>query len=170
MDRQDAPIGLQHHNITNALKSPENKNVAGVIPAGIKNDQRLRCENVGHYSGVKSSMTGKQKGDVIVHIRVLLEKDFVRLGDDLQSSIYVPFSTLVFGGEVDFKNIDDKVYSVKIMPGTEIGTALRLAGKGFKTNYGQGNLFVTVKLDQSKFKNLTTEQKELIGKLKEKGL
>lgn len=148
----------------------KNKPIEIKIPAGIKNDQRLRCESVGHYSGVKSSMTGKQKGDVIVHIHVLPEKDFVRLGDDLQSSIYVPFSTLVFGGEVDFKNIDDKVYSVKIMPGTEIGTALRLAGKGFKSNYGQGNLFVTVKLDQSKFKNLTTEQKELIGKLKEKGL
>lgn len=148
----------------------KNKPIDIKIPAGIKDGQKLKCNEVGHYGGVSSNMTGKKIGDVIVNIHVLTDKDFVREGDDLHSFVNVPFTTLIFGGEVDFKNIDDKVYSIKIAPNTETGLSLRLPNKGFKSNYGQGNLFVVIKLDQNKYKNLTTEQKELISKLKEKGL
>lgn len=148
----------------------KNKPVEVKVPAGIKNGQKLRCNGVGHYGGVASSMTGKKSGDILVNIVVQSDDTFVRVNDDLHSFINVPFTTLVFGGEVDFKNIDDKVYSVKIAPGTETGLSLRLPGKGFKNNHGQGNLVVVVKLNQSSYKNLTQKQKELIQKLKEEGL
>lgn len=147
---------------------PKTATIKVTIPEGVKNNQTIRIPGEGNYGGIRESRVG----DLLVDFRVSNTQDFARVGDDLCAKLKVPFSTLIFGGEVDYANLDGKVYSIKVPVNSEIGSTLRMPGKGFRTVNSniRGNIMLTISLDQSKFKNLTTEQKELIGKLKEKGL
>lgn len=93
------------------------------IPRGVSSGKRLRVKGKG-----KASPFG-QRGDLYLNIIVEPDKVFTRDGDDIRCEVKVPVSTLVLGGYVDVPTLTGPK-RVKVTPGTQPGTQLRLAGMG----------------------------------------
>ena len=94
------------------------------------------------------------------------DPDFERAGDDLKTKVKIDLYTAVLGGDVQVNTLNGSV-NLKVKPGTQNGTTVRLKGKGFpvyKKEGQSGDLFVTyeVKLPT----DLTDKQKELFEQLK----
>lgn len=82
------------------------------IPAGVDDGTQIRFSDF----------------DLIVRIQP--DKKFRRERQDVYSEISVPFTKAILGGTVRVETIDDEVVEVKVKPGTQPGTMLRLRGKG----------------------------------------
>ncbi len=135
------------------------------IPAGVDTDQVLKFAGKGN-----AGRRGGKSGDLYVRIKIISHPSFKRKGDDLYTEKEVPFSILALGDEVDIKTLEGKIISLKIPTGTKSGELFRIRNKGIPhfSGYGRGDLYVKIRLKTPK--RLTKEQKDLIKKLKEKGL
>lgn len=137
------------------------KKVRITIPAGVYDGQQIKLKghgNPGHNGG--------PEGDLYITFTIAPDPDFERSGDDLKTKISIDLYTAVLGGDVKVSTLDGSV-SLKVKPGTQNGTTVRLKGKGFpiyKKDGQYGDLFVTyeVKLPE----NLTEKQKDLFEQLK----
>jgi len=99
--------------------------------------------------------------DFYVTIDVKPDKVFRREGDDVFVNQEISLGTAILGGVIEVPTIDGPV-KLKIRPGTQPGTLVRLRGKGIKHlhSYGRGDEYVRllVKIPEK----LTPRQKELI--------
>jgi molecular chaperone DnaJ len=131
------------------------------IPAGIKDGQTIRLENMGE-AGEK----GGEAGDLYVNVHILPDKRFSRDGDDIHSETKISFSQAALGDKISINTIGGEV-KLKIPAGTQSGETFRLKGKGVKHlgHYGYGDHYVKVQLETPT--HLTYEQKELLERLGE---
>ena len=99
--------------------------------------------------------------DFYVTIDVKPDKIFRREGDDVFVNQEISLGTAILGGVIEVPTIDGPV-KLKIRPGTQPGTLVRLRGRGIKHlhSYGRGDQYVRllVKIPEK----LTPRQKELI--------
>ena len=82
---------------------------------------------------------------------------------DVYTTVRVPFTTAVLGGEAKVETLHGNVLC-KINPGTQSGTKIRLRGKGIvsmKDKNQHGDQYVTVQIDVPG--NLSEEAKRVIG-------
>ena len=89
---------------------------------------------------------------------------YERKGRDIYTTVQIPYTTAVFGGEARVKTIHGEVIC-KIREGTQSGSKIRLRGKGvvsMKNPSQYGDQYVTVQIQVPK--NLSAEAKQ---KLKE---
>jgi len=135
------------------------------IPPGIDTNQVIEIKGKGD-AGIR----GGKSGNLFVRVLVKEHPIFKRKGDDLYISIPINFSQAALGDEIEIQTLDNKKIFLKIPSGTESGKILRISGKGIPhfSGYGRGNLYVQLIIKTPK--KLTKEQKEIIEKLKEKGL
>ena len=75
-----------------------------------------------------AAMNG-EAGDLLLKVTVDEKPGFRREGMDVYTTVQVPFTTAVFGGEVKIRTLTGEVLC-KIKPGTQSGTKIRLKGKG----------------------------------------
>lgn len=94
------------------------------IPAGIESGKTIRLKGKG-MPGIGSG----ESGDLLLKVTVLDKPGFRREGLDVYTTVTVPFTTAVFGGEVKVHTIYGDVLC-KIKEGTQSGTKIRLRGKG----------------------------------------
>ena len=137
------------------------KNIRITIPAGVANGQKIKLAG---YGG--PGVNGGPNGDLYITFIVEDDPKFKRLGDDLYTEAEVDLYTAVLGGEITIDTLDGGQVKVKIKPGTQPGTKLRLKGKGFpvyKKKGKFGNLYVTVKVRIPE--NLSPREKELFTEL-----
>ncbi len=101
-----------------------------------------------------------------VHVRLRVKKDrfFKRQGRDLLCSVTVTAAQAVLGTALMIRTLDGKV-KLKIKPGTQPNTVLRMRGKGVSHNGVIGDQLVTVVVKLPV--ELTDETKSLWIKLKE---
>ncbi len=130
------------------------------IPAGIEDQQTIKIKG---YGG--SGIGGGPKGDLYVTFNIQNNTTFRREGAHLYKTVEIPLTTAVLGGEITLDTISGKV-KLKVKPGTQNGTRVKLRGKGFPRykKEGQfGDLFITyiVKIPEK----LTLEQKNLFSEL-----
>ena len=113
------------------------------IPAGIESGKSIRLRGKG-----QPGVGGGQPGDLILKVNVREKPGFRREGADVYTTVSVPFTTAVFGGEVSVQTIDGRVLC-KIRPGTQSGAKIRLRGKGI-VKMGRpserGDQYVTVQI------------------------
>ncbi|MCD7819674.1 MAG: J domain-containing protein [Lachnospiraceae bacterium] len=129
------------------------------IPAGIDTGKSIRLRN----KGMPGSREG-EAGDLFLEVTVRDKPGFERKGMDVYTTIYVPYTTCVFGGEAVVQTLYGKVMC-RIAEGTQSGTKIRLKGKGIvsmKDNNVHGDQYVTVEVAVPK--HITGEAK---WKLKE---
>lgn len=129
------------------------------IPAGIESGKTIRLRGKGN-----SGMNGGENGDLLLRVTVGEKPGFERKGMDIYTTIQIPYTTAVFGGEVRVKTIHGEVIC-KIREGTQSGTKIRLRGKGIvsmKNPSQYGDQYVTVQIQVPK--NLSAQAKQ---KLKE---
>jgi molecular chaperone DnaJ len=126
------------------------------IPEGIEEGMRLRVPGAGH-----AGEPGAPSGDLYVKIRVKEDPELMRDGEDLVHRLRVNFVEAALGVEAEIPTLDGPV-PVKIEPGTQPGTTLRLKGKGMPRirRRGRGDLKVVV--DVMIPTRLTGEQRDLL--------
>ncbi|MBD3906817.1 J domain-containing protein [Chryseobacterium sp. Ch-15] len=139
----------------------DGKKVRITIPAGVYDGQQIKLKGYG-----SPGLNGGPNGDLYITFNINPDPNFERVGDDLKTKVTIDLYTAVLGGEVNINTLEGIVI-LKVKPGTQNGTTVRLKGKGFPVykKEGQfGDLFVTydVKLPT----NLTDKQKELFEQLK----
>lgn len=127
------------------------------IPAGADTNSYMTKRKMGH-----ASTSGGEPGDLIVVFKVLPHKIFIRKDFDLYVEIPVTFKTACLGGKVKVPTLDDP-YEIDIPEGTQNGKVITVRGKGIKSRYDTGNLYVTVKVETPT--KLSRDQKKSLQKL-----
>ena len=141
--------------------SVNGENLRITIPAGIADGQMIKLK--GH--GEKGS-NGAPDGDLYITFQIAPDPEFKREGDDLFTDVDIDLYTAVLGGSVNVNTIDGMV-KLKVNPGTQNDTKVRLRGKGFpvyKKEGTFGDLIVTYHVDIPT--SLSEKQKELFTQLK----
>ena len=130
------------------------------IPKGMEEGMRLRVAGEGN-----AGYNGGPAGDLFVVIHVKEDKTFDRDGPNLWTGITTTYPKLVLGGEEIVTTLDGDKVQLKIPAGTDVGTVLRIPGKGLpRTNSSsRGDMMVRVAVKVPK--KVTDEERELLQKL-----
>lgn len=137
------------------------RNVSVKVPAGIDTDQILRMKGEGN-SPVKNGVNG----DLNIKINVVNDSLLTRKGNDLYLDLYVPFTTLILGGDVDVPTLDG-LFKLSIKELTQSGTVMRIKGKGARILHrdSRGDLLVTLKAESPK--TLDKQTKEILKNIQD---
>ena len=127
------------------------------VPAGIDDGDRLVLRGQGEY-GPYDGPTG----DLYVTIRVKPHPYLNRKGLDLLYEANVNFAQATLGAEIEVPTLSSKTL-VKMPPGTQSGTVLRLRGEGIKSRFGRGDELVNVNVRTPE--KLTPKERKLIQEL-----
>lgn len=107
------------------------------IPAGVENGMQLTVRGAGH-----AAKNNGVNGDLLVLIEEVQHPELKRDGNNLLYTKIISVTDAILGAEVEIPCLDGK-YNVKIEPGTQSGTVVRLKGKGLPSlNSGTGDLYV----------------------------
>ena len=89
----------------------------------------------------------------------MTEQNFQRQGNDIYTSVTIPFTEAILGTKVNIKTLS-KTVSLSVPAGTQPGAILRLNGQGLAVDSTSGDLFVEIKVTLPK--TLTDEQRKMI--------
>jgi molecular chaperone DnaJ len=123
------------------------------VPAGVADGQRIRVKGRGG-----AGAHGGEAGDLYVVVSVEPHARFGRRGNDLTVHVPVTFAEATLGAEVPVPTLDGPV-TIRVKPGTQSGTVLRVPGRGVNGGALRVTLDVVVPTD------LTDEQREAVEKL-----
>lgn len=126
------------------------------IPAGIDSGKSIRLRGKG------MSGTGKGgAGDLLLKVTVQPKAGYERKGMDVYTTVSIPYTTAVFGGEARVHTLYGDVMC-KIKEGTQSGSKIRLRGKGIvsmKDANVHGDQYVTVQIQVPRHLNPEARQK-----------
>ncbi|MCH8157739.1 MAG: J domain-containing protein [Nitrospinae bacterium] len=134
------------------------------VPAGSKDGRRLRLVGKG-----QPSPRGGPPGDMYLKIRVQPHPLLHREGDDIVMDQEVSLTDALLGTTVEVPTLTEPKM-VKIPPGTQSHTRLRLKGMGVPRSRDKQSGDQMVRVIVKYPKELTEEQNQLIRELKAKGL
>ncbi|MBP2298043.1 DnaJ C-terminal domain-containing protein [Azospirillum picis] len=100
------------------------KSIDVAIPPGTENETKLRLKGQG-----LPGMGGMPNGDAIVEVHVESHPFFTRQDHDIHVEVPVTLNEAVLGATIHVPTISGKV-AVKVPPGANTGSVLRLRGKG----------------------------------------
>jgi molecular chaperone DnaJ len=130
------------------------------IPKGVRDGEKLRVQGKGN-----AGRFGGEAGDLYIKIKVLPHPLFEVDGNDIIYQLPISLFDAVLGKEVEVPTLEGKI-SLKIPPGTDSGTKLRIKERGLPDRNGRrGDMFVQIKITVPK--NLSEEEKRAFEKLKE---
>jgi len=127
------------------------------IPPGIEDGARLVLRGEGD-----EGRFGGPPGDLYVTVRVKPHPQLERRGLDIIYEAEISYPKAVLGGEIRVPTLRGE-QTIKIPPGTESGSIIRLRGLGVRSPYGVGDQLVRIKIKVPK--NLTPRMRELIEEL-----
>lgn len=131
------------------------------IPKGVKTGNKYKLTNMGHEN--QSGPTG----DVLVTIKEEPHKYFKRDGFDLIKEEEITFSQAALGTKLYIDFLGYTTLEVKVKPGIQSGSKLRLPGKGAYVSGKdkRGDLIILIKIITPT--NLTNEYRHLLEKLRD---
>jgi curved DNA-binding protein len=133
------------------------------IPPGVREGSRVRV------AGEGGKGAGGRRGDLYLRVRIAADPTFERKGDDLQTTVRVPLTSAVLGGEAQVPSLEGPV-GIKVPAGTPAGQVFRLRGHGLPKLGGhgeRGDLLATLAVDLPR--TLTPRQRELFEELRRSG-
>jgi curved DNA-binding protein len=135
------------------------------IPAGINTGKKLRLVGKGAHGE-----DGGPPGDLYLNINILSHPIFARDGNDLYIEKSISYSQAVLGTSIDVPTLEGATKRIKILPGTQNNTKIRMKGYGVPglRSGGKGDQFVKVTVNVPK--EINDKQAQLIRKLSEEGL
>ena len=131
------------------------------IPPGVSDGMELRVAGNGH-----EGIGGGPAGDLFVGISVQGSEAFDRRGQDLFTVLDITMTQASLGAEVNIEGMDG-IERVRVEPGTESGTVVRLRGKGIPNlnRRGRGDLYVTLHVVTPR--ELSSPERKLLEQLAE---
>jgi curved DNA-binding protein len=135
------------------------------IPAGINAGKKLRLTGKGLPGG-----RGGASGDLYLNISILPHPIFARDGNDIYIDKEVRYSQAVLGTSIDVPTVDGSVKRIKIPPGTQSNTKIRMKGLGVPSlkGFDKGDQYVKITVNVPK--KLSGVQADLMKKLAEEDL
>jgi len=141
---------------------PKHDNLTIAIPPGVDEGSRLRVAGKG-----EAGHRGGGSGDFYLQISVDPDPRFDRKGNNLYVSLPVSFSEAALGAKIEIPT-PEGVTTLKIPPGIQTGTKLRVKGQGMPIMRSEqrGDLFaeiqvVTPKIQDERSKDILRELSEL---------
>jgi curved DNA-binding protein len=134
------------------------------IPRGIPAGKKLRLAGKGG-----EGRNGGPSGDLYLQINIKEHPFFTREGNDLIVEKEINFSDAVMGTTVEVPTLEGKKI-VKIPPGTQSSTKLRLKGLGIPSFQGEGKGDEYVKVIVKVPKKVTEKSRKLIEELAKEGI
>ena len=133
------------------------------IPAGVTEGMVVNVPGKGN-----AAKHGGVPGDIQVLIEEEPHKDFIRDDTDLIYNLLLTVSQAALGDTIDIPTLTGKA-RIKIEPGTQPGTALRLRGKGLPAvqGYGVGTGDIVVNISVYIPEHLTKEERKAFEALRE---
>ncbi len=108
-------------------------------------------------------------GSFMLSINVRPDRLFERDGEDIYVRLSIPYSLAALGGMIEVPTVDGDV-KIRIRPGTQGGTMIRLRGKGAPYLHGRGSGDEYVRLNVLIPDKLTREQRRIVEEMSEEGL
>ncbi len=134
------------------------------IPRGIPSGKKLRLAGKG-----MAGRNGGPPGDLYLQVSVREHPAFSREGDDLVVEKEINFSDAVLGTTVEVPTLEG-MKKVKIPPGTQSHTKMRLKGLGTPHFQGEGKGDEYVKVIVRVPKKVSEKNRELIQELAKEGI
>jgi molecular chaperone DnaJ len=131
------------------------------IPAGAEEGLALRVPGKGYAA---SDARGAA-GDLLIYIRVAPDARFQRDGADLWRLEEITAPDAVLGAEITVPTLNGEI-SVKVPPGTQPGSQLRLRGKGLPRFGARGRGDLYVRLAVALPERVGAEERSLWDKLR----
>ena len=149
------------------LSNPENPGQPGQslkvhIPAGIDSGKSIRLRGKG-----MPGTGGGEAGDLLLKVTVAPKPGYERKGMDVYTTVSVPYTTAVFGGEALVHTLYGDVMC-KIKEGTQSGSKIRLRGKGIvsmKDSSVHGDQYVTIQIEVPR--NLSPQARQKLKEFEE---
>ena len=131
------------------------------IPLGIDDGTVLRVPG----RGLSSPVPGGQDGDLFAIVRAAPDERFERRGPHLWHKASVPVADAVLGNTLRVPTLGPPVH-VKLKPGVQPDTVLRLAGMGLPIfqGHGHGDLYVEIAVRVPE--ELSRQQRKLYERLR----
>ncbi len=135
------------------------------IPPGISTGKKLRLPGKGLFG-----YSGGPNGDLYLNISVLPHPIFSRDGYDLYVEKTIKFTQAALGTTIDVPTLDGSTKRLKISPGTQNNTKIRMKGYGVPGLKGGGKGDQYVKINVEVPKKISDRQAKLIKQLADDGL
>lgn len=135
------------------------------IPKGMIEGKKIRLPGKG-----EDSPYGGNPGDLFIKSKVLPDPVFFVEGHDLNVNKVIKLSEALLGTTVSVPTITGKELSLKIPPGTQHKTKMRIPGQGLPhmNSHSTGDLYVHILLSFPK--ELNDQQKKIVEKMAQAGL
>ncbi len=132
------------------------------IPAGVENGMQITIRGEGH-----SAPHGGTNGDLLVVINEVQHPQLQRDGNNLFHTRIISVMDAMLGCEVSVPCLDGS-YKVKVEPGTQSGTVVKLRGKGLPAvqGYGRGTGDLYVKFQVWIPHKLSRSEKEILEQMR----
>ncbi|PKP35719.1 MAG: molecular chaperone DnaJ [Bacteroidetes bacterium HGW-Bacteroidetes-17] len=129
------------------------------IPAGVTEGMQLSVSGKGN-AGARNGVPG----DMIILIEEIVHPELIRDGSNIIYDKYISISEAALGTSVEIPTISGKA-RIKIAPGTQSGSILRLKGKGLPNvnSYGKGDMLINISVWTPK--DLSKEEKRILESL-----
>lgn len=144
-------------NYTLSNGTTESANIK--IRPGVEHGEAIKFKNLG--DNLYSNMP---RGDLLVFVKVLQHKEFIREGRNLKKQIELSIFDLLLGKQVNIKTLGGKNITVNVPAGTNPSTILSVSGYGLpdpRINR-TGNLYIIIKAITPKIND-----KEILKRIKQ---
>lgn len=120
------------------FRVPSGETVRIKVPKGVRDGFKIKLAGKGDPApGGRGA-----NGDLFVTFRVTPHGRFSRDGDDLEITESISAIEAMLGTTREVTTADGKTVRLKVKPGTQPGTRLRVKGQGVETEKGRGDLYV----------------------------
>lgn len=131
------------------------------IPAGAADGTVLRLRGKG-----AAGENGGPAGDLLLTVQVTPDSVFGRSGDNLTTTVSVPYLDAMFGGSVSVPTLEGRPVTLKVPENTPTGRVFRVRGRGISRKDGtRGDLLATV--EYAGPESMDKESREALRKLRE---
>jgi curved DNA-binding protein len=129
------------------------------IPEGFNTDSQIVLNGMGN-----DAEGDGDSGDLYIFVNELQHESLIRINTfDVGCNFQLTYPEFILGCEKEITLLDSTKIKVKVKPLSEPFSTMRISGKGFKTKYRVGDLYIKLLLKHPK--KITEEEKDLFTKL-----
>jgi len=134
----------------------QRKTIAVRIPQGVESGTKIKVRGSG-----KPGIAGGPHGNLYLRIHVMPHGKFSRKGDDIYTECELNLAQAILGTKIEVETLEGRI-KLRIPPGTQPGSKLRVKGHGVAYDGRTGDLYVVVKVQLPE--KLTSAQREALLK------